>query len=119
MTSDLNRPHHQRYHYRNAATGLFTLLHKEGLNGLRRGIGANTVRAMLMNVCILISSVVFRRHSHGTQISQVGSYDYAKQTLLHAKIPGFDYQFQDNLVLHTISSGFAGFVATSSCGLPL
>jgi hypothetical protein len=30
---------------------LFTLLHKEGLNGLRRGIGANTVRAMLMNVC--------------------------------------------------------------------
>jgi hypothetical protein len=70
-------------------------------------------------MCVLNLSVVFRRPSHETQISQVGSYDYAKQTLLHAKIPGFDYQFQDNLVLHTISSGFAGFVATSSCGLPL
>jgi hypothetical protein len=76
MTSDLTKPAHQRYNYRNAITGLLNLLRDEGLNGLRRGIGANTVslcitnnalygtkpyktRAILMNVCYLCVTLQF------------------------------------------------------------
>jgi dicarboxylate transporter 10 len=44
-------------------------------------------------------------------------YDYAKHRLLHSQIPMLGYQFRDNLVLHTVSSAFAGFVATSECRL--
>jgi dicarboxylate transporter 10 len=49
MTSDLTKPAHQRYNYRNAITGLLNLLRDEGLNGLRRGIGANTVSLFITN----------------------------------------------------------------------
>lgn len=44
MTSDSMRPPEQRYGYSNAVTGLFSLAKEEGIRGLARGLGTNTVR---------------------------------------------------------------------------
>jgi dicarboxylate transporter 10 len=43
MTSDVTRPLEKRYNYSNAVTGLANLVKDEGVRGLFRGIGANTV----------------------------------------------------------------------------
>lgn len=93
MTSDsLKRPE-QRYGYRNALTGLVNLLNEEGVKGLCRGLGTNTARAVLMNV------------------SQVGSYDFFKATLLKRRLPLVDCQFRDNFLLH-----FTASLAAATCG---
>ncbi|EIN13361.1 mitochondrial carrier [Punctularia strigosozonata HHB-11173 SS5] len=97
MTSDSIRPPEKRYGYPNAVTGLVSLVREEGLRGLVRGLEANTIRAILMNA------------------SQVGSYDLFKSRLLGSQVPGVDYHFQDNLVLHMVSSCLSGTVATTIC----
>ncbi|KAI0719116.1 mitochondrial carrier [Cerioporus squamosus] len=95
MTSDFVRPPEERYNYRNAVSGLATLVKEEGVHGLFRGMGTNLTRAVLMNG------------------SQVGSYDLFKQMLLRNKLPLIDYQLQDGLVLHSIASVMAGTFATT------
>ncbi|KAI0935824.1 hypothetical protein AcV5_004138 [Taiwanofungus camphoratus] len=95
MTSDSVRPPEKRYNYSNALTGLVNLIKQEGVRGLTRGLGTNTTRAILMNG------------------SQVGSYDFFKSTLLRNPLPIINYQFRDNLLLHTIASTLAGTFATS------
>lgn len=72
MTSDSVRPPDKRYGYSNAVTGLVNLVKEEGVRGLARGLGANSVsemyiyirstlitslqvRAVLMNVSLLSS----------------------------------------------------------------
>ncbi|KAH8086608.1 mitochondrial carrier [Cristinia sonorae] len=97
MTSDVVRPPEKQYKYSNALTGLISLVKAEGLPGLVRGLGTNTTRAILMNG------------------SQVGSYDFVKTKLLAAPLPVIDYQLQDNLLCHVISSVAAGTVATTVC----
>lgn len=97
MTSDSIRPPEKRYNYRNALTGLVDLVKVEGVTGLFRGLGTNTIRAVLMNG------------------SQVWSYDLFKSILLHNPVPIIDYQFRDNLGLHMVSSTLAGTVATTVC----
>ncbi|KAF8665155.1 hypothetical protein AX16_000620 [Volvariella volvacea WC 439] len=97
MTSDQIRPPEQRYNYRNAITGLISLIKEEGMTGLARGLGTNTTRAVMMNA------------------SQVGSYDFFKSKLIKRRIPGIDYQLHDGLVLHVISSCLSGTVATTVC----
>lgn len=44
MTSDSVRPPEERYNYRNAVSGLITLVKDEGVHGLLRGMGTNLVR---------------------------------------------------------------------------
>lgn len=44
MTSDSVRPPDKRYGYSNAVTGLASLVKEEGVRGLARGLGANSVR---------------------------------------------------------------------------
>jgi len=97
MTSDSMRLPEQRYNYKHAFNGLMKLVKEEGSKGLTRGLTPNTVRAVLMNV------------------SQVGSYDYFKHLLLGTPVPWIGYQFQDNLLLHTVASCAAGTVATTVC----
>ncbi|KAJ6626918.1 mitochondrial carrier domain-containing protein [Mycena sp. CBHHK59/15] len=97
MTSDSMRPPEKRYGYSNALTGLLSLAREEGIRGLGRGLGTNTTRAVLMNA------------------SQVGSYDFFKSTLLRNSVPIFNYQFQDNLLLHVSASLLAGTFATTVC----
>lgn len=43
MTTDSMRPPEKRYRYRNALTGLVNLIADEGIKGLGRGLGTNTV----------------------------------------------------------------------------
>jgi len=97
MTSDLTRPPEQRYKYSNAISGVIDLIRTEGFKGLTRGLGTNTSRAMLMNM------------------SQVGSYDLIKATLIQNPIPGINYEFRDSLPLHLVSSCLAGMFATTIC----
>ncbi|KAF5311781.1 hypothetical protein D9619_003119 [Psilocybe cf. subviscida] len=97
MTSDMVRPPETRYNYRNAFAGLVSVIREEGVQGLTRGLGTNTFRAVLMNV------------------SQVGSYDFFKTTLLSRPLPVVDYQFRDSLPLHLVSSCLAGMFATTVC----
>jgi len=47
MTSDLVRPPEKRYNYSNAITGLISLVREEGVRGLGRGLGTNTVSLTL------------------------------------------------------------------------
>ncbi|KZS90322.1 mitochondrial carrier [Sistotremastrum niveocremeum HHB9708] len=95
MTSDPMKPASLRYHYRNALDGLYKLLRREGFEGLTRGMGTNTVRAVLMNT------------------SQLASYDYFKNFFLSDTPSRYGLVFHDNLVLHTLSSVAAGGVATT------
>lgn len=46
MTSDSIRPPDKRYGYSNALSGLVSLVKEEGVRGLGRGLGTNTVRLM-------------------------------------------------------------------------
>jgi solute carrier family 25 (mitochondrial dicarboxylate transporter), member 10 len=46
MTSDLIRPPEKRYGYRNALSGLVTLVKEEGFRGLSRGLMPNTVSSL-------------------------------------------------------------------------
>jgi len=95
MTSDVLRPPEKQYKYRNAITGLMSLIKEEGVKGLARGLGTNTTRAVLMNT------------------AQVGSYDFFKTTLLKTRAPIFDYQFKDNFFLHVVASLAAGTCGTT------
>ncbi|KAH9982134.1 dicarboxylic acid transporter [Lactifluus volemus] len=97
MTSDIIRPPEKRYNYSNALTGLVSLIRSEGTTGLMRGIGTNTLRAVLMNG------------------SQVGSYDFFKSKLMHRVIPFLNIKFKDNILLHSVASCLAGLVATTVC----
>lgn len=54
MTSDSTRPPEKRYNYRNALSGLICLIREEGIRGLGRGLGTNTVR-----LCFLVGSRFF------------------------------------------------------------
>jgi dicarboxylate transporter 10 len=48
MTSDSLRPVEQRYNYSNVFSGLVSLVRTEGVKGLARGLGTNTVRISLL-----------------------------------------------------------------------
>jgi len=97
MTSDSVRPPDKRYGYSNAITGLVSLIREEGIQGLTRGLGTNTFRAVLMTA------------------SQVGSYDYFKSKLLNKTLPVVNHTLHDGLGLHLIASCLAGTVATTVC----
>lgn len=91
MTSDVNKPKEQRYNYRNAISGLVRMTKDEGIASLFRGLGPNTVRAVLMNA------------------SQLATYDVFKSALL-----GSGY-FNEGTTLHFSASFMAGTVATTVC----
>ncbi|KAJ7226006.1 mitochondrial carrier [Mycena pura] len=96
MTSDSIRPPEKRYGYSNAVTGLFSLAKEEGIKGLGRGLGTNTVHSLYV-------------------ASQVGSYDFFKTNLLRHSGAMFNYQLKDNMLLHVLASLLAGTFATTVC----
>lgn len=49
MTSDLNRSPEKRYNYSNAFSGLVALIKENGVRGLTRGLGTNTVSHPVLN----------------------------------------------------------------------
>lgn len=91
MTSDVNKAPAERYNYPNAISGLVRMTKDEGFGSLFRGLGPNTVRAVLMNA------------------SQLATYDVFKTLLL-----GSGY-FSEGTALHFSASFMAGTVATTVC----
>ncbi|KAK9708497.1 hypothetical protein K7432_009594 [Basidiobolus ranarum] len=91
MANDGKLPLELRRNYKHCFDGLYKIGRDEGLSGLFRGVGPNTVRAIFMTS------------------SQLASYDQFKHILLHK------FQFQDNIYTHFASSLLAGLVATTVC----
>ncbi|MCJ1274811.1 Mitochondrial dicarboxylate transporter [Puttea exsequens] len=91
MQHDMALPANERRGYRNAIDGLFRMAREEGVRSLWRGVGANSMRAVLMTA------------------SQLASYDGFKRALLS------NPSFKDDLTTHFTASFLAGFVATTVC----
>lgn len=91
MQHDAALPAAQRRNYRHAIHGLQCLVREEGLRGLLKGAGPNSLRAGLMTA------------------SQLASYDGFK-----AWIRGRT-GWKDGVGLHLSASILAGFVATTVC----
>lgn len=91
MQHDAALPADKRRNYKNAIDGLVRMTREEGWRALFRGVGANSMRALLMTA------------------SQLASYDGFKRVLLEKT------SFEDNLTTHFSASLLAGFVATTIC----
>ncbi|KAL9099786.1 MAG: hypothetical protein Q9163_004759 [Psora crenata] len=91
MQNDRSLPEAQRRNYRNAVEGLYRMAKEEGWRSLFRGVGANSMRAVLMTA------------------SQLASYDSFKHLLLDRA------GMEDGLRVHFTASFFAGFIATTVC----
>lgn len=94
MTTDSLKPPSQQHRYGNALRGLYILSTSEGTKGLARGLGPNTLRAVLMNM------------------SQLASYDFFKTKILeYGRNSG--HKLNDGLLVHSIASTMAGIIATT------
>ncbi|KAJ1338520.1 solute carrier family 25 (mitochondrial dicarboxylate transporter) member 10 [Microdochium nivale] len=91
MQQDSALPGSQQRGYRNGLHGMFRMYRDEGLRSWFRGVGANSMRAALMNA------------------SQLASYDTFKVMLMTHTGLG------DTTTTHFASSLLAGFVATTIC----
>lgn len=91
MQNDRSLPESQRRNYKNAIEGMIRMIREEGWRSLFRGVGANSMRAVLMTA------------------SQLASYDSFKRILLERA------NMEDGLTTHFSASILAGFVATTVC----
>lgn len=91
MQHDAALPPEKRRYYKNAIDGLIRMTREEGWRSLFRGVGANSMRAVLMTA------------------SQLASYDGFKRLLLGKTT------LKDDLTTHFSASLLAGFVATTVC----
>ena len=91
MQHDAALPREKRRNYRNALDGLYRMWKEEGWRSGFRGVGANSLRAVLMTA------------------SQLASYDSFKTLLLEKA------SMEDTLTTHFSASFLAGFVATTVC----
>ncbi|KAK4192138.1 mitochondrial dicarboxylate transporter [Podospora australis] len=91
MCADAAKPPAERFFYSDAATALYRIGKDEGLRVFGRGLSANVVRSVLMNV------------------AQIAPYAAAKRTLLSRT------QLKDDIWTHALASLFAGTVATTVC----
>jgi len=89
MQNDMRLPLDARKNYRNVFRGLYMVVKQEGFMTLYRGIEANILRAMLIN------------------IGQVAFYDETKQRILASG------HFNDGKPVHFMASFIAGTAATT------
>jgi hypothetical protein len=61
MTTDAIRPPEKQYRYPNALSGLVSLIKEEGLKGLARGLGPNTVTGLRLLQLPPMLNTIFRR----------------------------------------------------------
>lgn len=94
MTTDTLKPPAEQHRYGNALRGLYILSKSEGVTGLGRGLGPNTMRAVLMNM------------------SQLASYDFFKTRIMEIG-QNSGQNIKDGLLLHSVSSTLAGVIATT------
>ncbi|KAK0669905.1 mitochondrial dicarboxylate transporter [Cercophora samala] len=91
MCADAVKPPAERFLYSDAVTALVRIAREEGVKVFGRGLSANIVRSVLMNV------------------SQIAPYAAAKRTILTRT------QLKDDIRTHALASLFAGTVATTAC----
>lgn len=91
MQSDAGLPPEKRRNYKHAIHGLSQMLRSEGTASLFRGVGPNSVRAVLMTA------------------SQLASYDTFKKVCINKA------GMSDTLETHIVASILAGLVATTVC----
>lgn len=91
MQNDRSLPEAQRRNYKHAIDGIVRMTKEEGVKSLFRGVGANSMRAVLMTA------------------SQLASYDAFKRILLE------HLGMKDSMTTHFSASFLAGFVATTVC----
>lgn len=91
MQQDAALPPGRKFGYRNGLHGMWRMLAAEGPRSWFRGVGANSMRAALMNA------------------SQLASYDSFKAVLVARTSLG------DTTATHFAASLLAGFVATTVC----
>ena len=91
MQQDAALPPGRKFGYRNGLHGMWRMFADEGARSWFRGVGANSMRAALMNA------------------SQLASYDTFKAFLMATTPLG------DTTATHFASSLLAGFVATTVC----
>ncbi|KAK3900661.1 mitochondrial dicarboxylate transporter [Staphylotrichum tortipilum] len=91
MCADAAKPSAERFRYTDAVTGLYRIGKEEGVKVFGRGLSANIVRSVLMNV------------------SQIAPYAAAKRVILSRT------QLQDDIRTHALASLVAGTVATTAC----
>ncbi|KAK3985253.1 mitochondrial dicarboxylate transporter [Cladorrhinum sp. PSN332] len=91
MCADAAKPASERFFYSDAVTALYRISREEGLKVFGRGLSANVVRSVLMNV------------------SQIAPYAAAKRAILSRT------RLEDDIRTHALSSLLAGTVATTAC----
>ncbi|KAK4153970.1 mitochondrial dicarboxylate transporter [Chaetomidium leptoderma] len=91
MCADAAKPSAERFRYPDAVTGLYRIAKEEGVRVFGRGLSANIVRSVLMNV------------------SQIAPYAAAKRAILSRT------QLPDDIRTHALASLIAGTVATTAC----
>ncbi|KAK3290780.1 mitochondrial carrier domain-containing protein [Chaetomium fimeti] len=91
MCADAAKPTTERFRYYDAVTGLYRIGKEEGIRVFGRGLEANIVRSVIMNV------------------SQIAPYAVAKHAILSRT------RLQDDIRTHALASLFAGTVATTAC----
>ncbi|KAH6847416.1 mitochondrial carrier domain-containing protein [Chaetomium sp. MPI-CAGE-AT-0009] len=91
MCADAAKPAAERFHYSDAVTGLYRIGKGEGVRVFGRGLSANVVRSVIMNV------------------SQIAPYAAAKHAIRSRT------RLEDDIRTHALASLFAGTVATTAC----
>ncbi|KAH6991618.1 mitochondrial carrier domain-containing protein [Fusarium venenatum] len=91
MQSDMSRPPGKRRNYKHALDGVLRIVKVEGPGSLFRGVGANAIRASLMNS------------------SQLASYDLVKSSGIKT------FGMADDTKTHLVASFTAGITATTVC----
>lgn len=91
MQSDMTRPLSYQRNYKHVFDGITHITRTEGLSSLYRRVGANALRASLMNS------------------SQLASYDMAKASCIRT------FRMNDDITTHLVASSLAGIVATTVC----
>ncbi|KAK0725273.1 mitochondrial carrier domain-containing protein [Lasiosphaeris hirsuta] len=91
MCADGAKPAAERFLYPNALVAFYRIWREEGVRVFGRGLSANIVRSVLMNV------------------SQIAPYAAAKRALLSRT------SLEDDIRTHAIASLVAGTVATTAC----
>ncbi|KAF5581451.1 mitochondrial dicarboxylate transporter [Fusarium pseudoanthophilum] len=91
MQSDMARLLVEQRNYKHVFDGITRITRTEGLSSLYRGVGANALRASLMNS------------------SQLASYDMAKASCIRT------FGLNDDTITHLVASSLAGVVATTVC----
>ncbi|KAH7153774.1 mitochondrial carrier domain-containing protein [Fusarium sp. MPI-SDFR-AT-0072] len=91
MQSDMSRPLAEQRNYKHVFDGVIHITRTEVLSSLCRGVGANALRASLMNS------------------SQLASYDMAKSSFIRT------FGMNDDTITHLVASFLAGIVATTVC----